>query len=277
MPWHASLRLHYRRDDDTTRAHAEHEGPLRVLKALYPEGAAICHHTVLHPPSGIVGGDVLDLALTLEENAHAVLTTPGASRFYRCEQGDATQTLRAVLQAGARLEWLPQENIAYSGTRMRNRQHFRLAPGAEMMGCDVLALGLPASQLPFVAGGIVQSIEIQGVWLERARIAADDHLLLHSPLGLAGQTALATLWWAGGNKLADARVTAALDAARALLQVQVHDTVLAGVTQVHPQVVVLRALARQTEPLTRLLRAVRAAWRASLWALPAIEPRVWTT
>ena len=275
MPWHASLRLHYRRDADTTRTHAEHEGPLRVLKALYPEGTAICHHTVLHPPSGIVGGDVLDLALALEENAHAVLTTPGASRFYRCDDGDAVQNVRAVLQPGARLEWLPQENIAYSGTRMRNRQHFCLAPGAEMMGWDLLALGLPASQLPFAAGDVAQSIEVEGVWLERARIAADDHLLLRSPLGLAHHSAMATLWWASGDHLSSPRMNAALDTARALLPA--HGEVVAGVTQVHPQVVVLRALARQTEPLTRLLRAVRAAWRVSLWELPAVEPRVWTT
>lgn len=280
MPWDASLRLHYRRDLDTTRAHSEHVGPLRVLKALYPEGAGICHHTVLHPPSGIVGGDALDLSLVLEENTHAVLTTPGASRFYRCDgDAQATQKVSAALQAGARLEWLPQENIAYSGTRMCNQQRFSLAPGAEMMGCDVLALGLPASGQAFVAGSVAQRIELTGLWLERSRIAASDSLLLHSPLGLAGRTATATLWWAAGSTLAAPRVAAALECARALLPVGqgAGEAVLAGVSQVHPQVLVLRALAHQTEPLTHLVRAVQAAWRSSLWGVAGAPPRVWAT
>lgn len=277
MAWHASLRLHYRRDGDTTRAHAEHHGPLRVLKALYPEGDAVCHHTVLHPPSGIVGGDVLDLSLTLEERAHAVLTTPGASRFYRCEGVDATQSVNAVLRAGARLEWLPQENIAYSGTRMVNRQRFALEAGAEMFGWDVLALGLPASAAPFVAGAIAQRVEVVGMWLEQARIDANDVLLLRSPLGLAGRSAIATLWWACGSAPSAMRVSGALEAARALLPRLDHSSLVAGVTQVHPQVVVLRALAQQTEPLSQLLRAVRLVWRQALWGAAAVEPRVWST
>ena len=274
MSWHASLRLHYRRDGAATRAFAEHHGPLRVLKALYPEDAAVCHHTVLHPPSGIVGGDVLDLSLILEANAHAVLTTPGASRFYRCEGVDATQLVSATLAPESRLEWLPQENIAYSGTRMVNRQTFALAPGAEMMGWDMLALGLPASHAPFAAGCVWQRLEISGVWLEQARIDASDALLLNSPLGLAGHRAMATLWWAAGSSLVPQRVAIALEAARALLA---HGGVVAGVTQVHPQVVVLRALAQQTEPVSQLLRAVRLVWRQTLWGAAAVEPRVWAT
>ena len=280
MPWHASLRLHYRRDDEATRAHSEHVGPLRVLKALYPEGAGICHHTVLHPPSGVVGGDTLDVGLTLEANAHAVLTTPGASRFYRCDgDAQATQNVSATLQAGARLEWLPQENIAYSGTRMCNQQRFSLAPGAEMMGCDLLALGLPASSQAFVAGSVAQRIELTGLWLERSRIDAGDRLLMHSALGLAGRTAMATLWWAAGSTLAAARVATALESARALLPVGQggDEAVRVGVSQVHPQVLVLRALAHQTEPLTMLVRAVHAAWRTSLWDVAADPPRVWAT
>ena len=61
MTWRGHLALHYTRDGERTIAHDRHEGPLRVLKALYPEGAGVCQHVLVHPPGGIVGGDVLDI------------------------------------------------------------------------------------------------------------------------------------------------------------------------------------------------------------------------
>ena len=83
MPWHAHLRLDYTHDGHCTRALDRHEGPLRVLQRLYPEGPGICHHVLVHPPGGIVGGDVLELNARLQRDCHALITTPGATRFYR--------------------------------------------------------------------------------------------------------------------------------------------------------------------------------------------------
>src|SRR5574343_622055 len=84
MPWHAQLSIDYRLDEaGRCIGHDRHEGPLRVLQRLVPEGEAICHHVMVHPPGGIVGGDTLDVDLALAEGTHAVLTTPGATRFYR--------------------------------------------------------------------------------------------------------------------------------------------------------------------------------------------------
>ncbi len=286
MAWSATLRLDYRRDSAEPRgtaaaaartvAHAQHDGPLRVLKALYPEGEAICHHVVLHPPSGLVAGDSLALALNLGPGSHALLTTPGATRCYRSTGETARQSVRASLAEGARLEWLPQENIVYSGALMVNDQRFELSPGAEMMGWDMLSLGLPASDAPFVAGQVRQRIEVAGLWLDQAQIAANDTLLLNSPLGLAGRRALATLWLVWGHTPADAVAQAALDLARDLLQ-NLPEGVAAGATRVHPRLLVLRVLGHRIEPLAGLLRAVRAAWRGALWQLPATEPRVWGT
>ena len=57
MPWQANLALRFaRRGDGTILAASRHEGPLRIQKALYPEGPELCHAIVLHPPAGIAGG-----------------------------------------------------------------------------------------------------------------------------------------------------------------------------------------------------------------------------
>jgi len=280
MGWQAALRLDYDLADGRTRGHSEHSGPLRVLKALYPEGGAICHHVLVHPPSGLVGGDGIGLRMTLATDSHAVLTTPGATRFYRSLGDEAVQTVDAHLAPGARLEWLPLENLIYSGALAVNRQRFELEPGAAMMGWDLLGLGLPASDAPFVAGRVRQRIEVAGLWLDAASISADDTVLLDSPAGLAGRRALATLWCAWGAAPDGALVTALLDSAReqiALRETRHPARVLAGATLVHPQVLLLRAMAHRIEPLVDLLRGVRREWRGLAWGLPPTEPRVWRT
>jgi len=274
--WHGQLALHYTRNGERSVAHDRHAGPLRVLKALYPEGPGICHHVLVHPPGGIVGGDVLEIVATLDAGTHALITTPGATRFYR-SLGDAAAQ-RTVLRVahGARLEWLPLETIAYSGCIAESRVQVELADGAQMIGWDVLALGLPAAGQAFAAGSFSQHVEWLGHWLERARIAASDLRLLESPLGLAGVRVLATAWFAAGAGLASARRDALLDAARA----RIGGTPLAarcGVTSPHDGMIVLRALAARVEPAMALLQQVRAAWRQQAWDLPACAPRVWQT
>jgi len=274
MTWHASLRLDYTRESDRSVARYLHNGPLRILQSLYPEGDAICHNVLVHPPSGLVGGDTLDMQVTVGQGAHGLVTTPGATRFYRSEAGLATQQVHARVEDGARLEWLPLEAIAYSGCDALNRAVFDLAPGAEMMTWDITALGLPAADLPFVQGRFRQHLEIPGVWLERGTIAAQDERLMNSPLGLAGQRCMATLVFAAGSGMADERIERALACARELLEASPL-CLTAGATSPHNQIIVLRMLSPVTEPAMQLLRQVWAAWRHEMWALPGAVPRLW--
>ena len=77
MTWHARLSLTYTRadTDDSARTalHFTHDGPLRVLRSLYPEGAGICHNVLVHPPGGLVGGDVLEIDAHVGAGAHALV------------------------------------------------------------------------------------------------------------------------------------------------------------------------------------------------------------
>lgn len=300
--WLGRLDLRYWRDGPRTVALDRHEGPLRVLQRLYPEGEGICHHVMVHPPGGVAGGDVLDVQIDLGEDTHAVLTTPGATRFYRSAGRPARQGARLRVGPRARVEWLPLENIAFTGCQAENRTEIELGPQAQAMGWDLLALGLPAAGTPFEAGEFTQHLSLRlcsqpepdrsgpqspigggqpeaaphPIWLERGVIRARDTRLLDSPLGWAGRRVLATVWWATAEPLAAARRDALLEAARDCaaapsLQGRV------GVTSPLPQVVVARALADRVEPAMQWMCAVRAAWRREAWGLEAHPPRIWRT
>ncbi len=274
MGWTGHLALNYRRDGARTLAHDRHHGPLRVLQSLYPEGSGVCHHVLVHPPGGIVGGDVLQLDATLREGAHALITTPSAARFYRSAGEPAAQRVTARVADGARLEWLPLETICHRAALAENSLRFELAAGGEMIGWDAVALGLPASGEAFDAGHYAQRIELPGVWLERATIRGSDTRLLASPLGFAGFRVLATTWFAAGSAMPNERREQLLDAARAVAS-QHPLARAAGATSARAEVVVLRVLAPQVEPAMQLLGAVWARWREVGWNLPACAPRVW--
>jgi urease accessory protein len=272
--WRATLDLHYHHRDGRTTALDRHQGPLRVLQRLYPEGDAVCHHVLVHPPGGVVAGDELALSARLDPGSHALITTPGATRFYRSAGALARQSVQATLAPGARLEWLPLETIAYAGCLVDNRLCFELADGAQMMGCDLLALGLPAAGDHFARGCITQQLSLPGRWLERGRIDGSDHLLRESPFGLAGHNVLGLLWLADGAPIARERREALLDAARQCLDPHPL-AATAGVTALDDGLLVLRVLGHQVEPVRQLLHATWAAWRPLHWGLAPCPPRLW--
>lgn len=272
--WHAKLSLAYATSGPRTVVRFEHQGPLRVLQSLYPEGDRVCHNVLVHPPGGLVGGDTLDIQIQLDTHSHGLVTTPGATRFYRSENGLATQQVHAHLGEHTRLEWLPLETIAYNDCHGLNQATFDMAPSAELMAWDITALGLPNANLPFEHGQLQQHLEIKGVWLERGLIDAQDLRLLNGPLGLAGQRCMATLVFACGADLGRERRELALSLAREALGDAVPG-VQAGVTSPHPRVVVLRTLSPLVEPTQHLLRAVWASWRRGLWQMSDTPPRIW--
>lgn len=274
MPWQAHLSLNYRQQEGRTVVQHVHDGPLRVFKSLYPEGDAVCHNVIVHPPGGLVGGDELAIDVRVGTGAHAFIGTPGATRFYASNGQAAAQRVRITLEDAARLEWLPLETIAYPGCDAVNHWQATLAPQAELMAWDVTALGLPSAGEPFTSGLLHQRMHLPGLWLEEARIHSADTRLLNSPLGLAGQRCMGTLVLASGSALARDRREALLDAVRRAVA-DLPPGVPMAATCPHPQVLVVRGLAPLVEPLMAGLQQAWAALRPVAWGLAAQPPRIW--
>lgn len=272
--WPARLALTATRDGAATRVHARHDGPLRLLKTLYPEGSGVAQAVLVHPPGGLVGGDRLDIDIDVQAGAHLLVTTPAATRFYRSIAGEAAQVVQARVGQGARLEWLPQETLAYPGCEARNEVRLSLAPGASLFATEVLGLGLPAAREAFDTGRLLQHLEITGQWRDRGRLDAADRALLDGPCGLAGHRILGTLVYAQ---------TTPLDAAAALLddaRAQLDGVPRSGVTLLsgpRGAVLLVRVIGDEVEAVTLALRRVRALWRERLWQLSSADPRIWAT
>ncbi|WP_051378350.1 urease accessory protein UreD [Derxia gummosa] len=293
--WRARLDLRFRPSSATsgprTLLERSHEGPLRVQKALYPEGDEVCHVLVVHPPGGIAGGDQLSISATVEAGAHALVTTPGAGKWYRANGRDAGQHVR--LRVAGDLEWLPQEAIVYDAARVRSSLRIDMAPGARCLGWDIVALGRLAAGERFAAGRFGQTIELwrdgRPEWIELTRIDGDDELL-RSPLGLGGGHVFGC-FWACGEHWSDA----ALDDLRARLAGRAsvdagglpaldptgegHGAagIACALTRLAPDLLVGRVTGHRTETVRAQLEALWLAVREPVLGRLPRRPRIWAT
>lgn len=266
--WHAELELGYGRFGDTTRpVQRLHKGPLRVQKHLYAEGPQVCQHIIVHPPGGIAGGDRLDIAVSVGENAWAQLTSPGAAKWYRAA-GPAYQQLDLKVAAGGTLEWLPQETIVFSAAQADLTTRIELEGDARLCYWDVVALGRPASAERFDLGHFQARLDIRRdgrlLWHERQRIEGNDGLL-DSPIGLDGHSVFATLLITGEVD------TELLERCREL-----PGPVRGDLSQL-TGLVVARCLAHEALHARAWLIAVWKLLRPALLGREALAPRIWST
>jgi len=269
--WHARLALAYeRRDARTVLATRQHDGPLVVQKPLYPEGDAVCHSIIVHPPAGIVGGDSLEIDAHVGTQGHALLTTPGAGKWYRSAGSWAQQHNAFVVDEDACLEWLPQETIVFSGALARLDTQVQLGKGARYIGWEILCLGRAGSGERFQRGQCVSNMMVlragKPLWMERGSMEADG-LLTRSAAGLGGKTVCGTL-------IATAENVDAVDlpACRAL-------TAKSGETAVTrlPQVMVARYLGDSSEAARQYFAALWQQVRPVVAGRAAVAPRIWST
>lgn len=264
--WSASLALEYEvRNGRTAMVSRRHHGPLIVQRPFHPEPGGVCHTYPLHPPAGIVGGDRLALSLDLAAGAQVLLTTPGATRWYRSGGREATFMQACRVAAGAALEWLPQESLLFDGAQARLATRIELSGDARFLGWDLMCLGRPASADPFTAGSVDQRFEIyrdgEPRLLERL-VSRNGRVA-----GMRGHAASAIL-------VASNACAAALDCAREICAAAGH--ALCAATRLD-DLLICRGLAHGIEPLATTWRQLWAALRPFVLDRAGQPPRIWRT
>lgn len=267
--WQAELRLAYReKEGRTILADNRHQGPLRVQQPLYAEDG-VCHTYVLHPPGGVVGGDSLSLELAVRDSAHALVTTPGATKFYRSAGAGASQRQLLTVEEDGVLEWLPQENILFPGAQATIATEVHLAAGARFIGWEILCLGLPTRKEKFTPGRLHGTLSVhragRPLFIDRLRVEGERDL--DGPAGLRGCPVVGTLLAAGCDR-------ARVEEVRAVIPAEVDG--LVGATTMG-ELLVVRYLGHSTMAARAVFATVWARLRPSLIGLAALPPRIWAT
>lgn len=236
MSWASSLTLSFDtvKRTDTAKStaataktrlyHRKHTGALMVQRALYPEPSVqqgICHILMLYPPAGIAGGDTLAIELRLDSGSHAVITTPGAGKWYGKDSVSqkhkasldsdaahqsmgqdeiatyASQHVQSTLAPHTRLEWLPQESIIYNEANMHAVSRFDLADSSSLLTWEISVFGRQAYDEQFLQGHYHTGLKIyredKVIVAERVDQSANSRWF-SSNLGLADQHIYGSFW-----------------------------------------------------------------------------------
>jgi urease accessory protein len=262
--WRADLQLGFARQNErTVLAHRKHLGPLLVQRPFYPEGD-VCHIYLVHPPGGIVGGDQVRLSATIDEHAHALITTPAATKFYR-SLPDRHAVLEQTLHVrAATLEWLPQENILFREARARTTTSAHIDKASRFIGWELTCYGRPASNELFDSGYARQHFEL---WIDRQPVLLDrlrsdgGNEVMRAPWGLASHTLLGTLlaYPATGDDLEAAREHAGFAC-----------TLVDGVLS-------CRLIGSDADAAKRAFVKLWQTLRPRIVGREAVSPRIWAT
>ena len=237
----------------------------------------MCHVTILHPPSGIAGGDELTIDVQVDPGAHALVTTPGATRWYKSNGRASVQHTEIRIATGARLDWLPQENIFFEQADASVHNHIHIANGGAAIGWEINQLGRVEKATHWDEGCVMlaSTLYLDGapIWLECGELFADG-LLRHSETGLAGFPVLATLW-AFGADLSDEQTE---DLSRLLPWTA---GLRAGVTHMHQAdqqgLTLIRVLGEHAQDVRQLLTSLWMHMRPMLLQTSAVPLRLWKT
>lgn len=267
--WRAQLLLDFSRRGDVTDLRYRHQGPLRIQKPLYPDGQQCCHAVVVHPPGGIAGSDQLHMTVSVDPQAHAVIMTPSATKWY----GSFDKTLaRQEIDVNVQgcLEWLPSETIIFDNAHVESMISIHAATEAQLFGWDMLIFGRHGAGERFTSGVFDQTLKLslgkELVWVDRLRLFGSD-LLFESAIGLGGQHAMATCWVVSPEQQAwsDESLELIRLNAPGIAWTRLHSRLLVG---------------RQVGCPIQMQCTLKQAWRVikqTHWGLPAQDLRLWST
>jgi len=273
--WAASLCVRFEKQGArTVLAEQCHSGPLMIQKALYPEGTAVCHAVVIHPPGGIAEGDRLSLNFEHGQGTHVVTTTPAATKWYKAPSRPAQQRVSIQLGAGAKLDWLPQENILFDHSRVETSFQLVTELKSSGIGWDMISLGRHASGEHWHRGSLLMENQITDsndlpLWVERTIFDAASPIR-NVPLGLAGFSIFGILWAFG-----EACTPALAESLAPKLPFE--EDLRAGVSCLPGGVLLIRALSRRTEALRNAMISWWSLLRPIVHGVPAQSLRLWAT
>ena len=225
----------------------------------------------MHPPGGIAGGDRLQLDVNVGMNAHALLTTPGAGKWYKANHEQASQQLGFKVAQDAVLEWFPQETILFDAARAKLETRIELTTNAVYAGWEITCFGRQAAGERFQQGTLLQRTQLyrdgKRIWAEFADLQAGN-ALMDSAVGLNGATVNAGMLIAAGIVPAEV-----LEACRAI---KPEDSAAIGVTAL-PEIFAARYLGMSPEHARHYFESIWSIVRPWYAGVQSKRPRIWNT
>jgi urease accessory protein len=260
-------------DGTTNIAQLFHAQPLRVLFP-YQERGDIFQAAIACVSGGLVGGDRLDIDVTLNDGTRATIVGQAAEKVYRSLGPDCIVETKLRAGDGAWLEYLPQETILFDGARLRRRTRVQIASNGRFLGGGIVVFGRTARGEMLNRGLVHDAWEIRDAagsltWKDALHMEGDLAALLARPATFDGASAYGSL------------IYAANDAAKHLglareIAARLDGTALRIGATSFRELLIVRFLGRSTLALRNAFSEIWLSLRATAGGLPPVMPRLWS-
>ncbi len=184
-----------------------------AMRLRVPRGGPGLEAVIVNTAGGVCCGDRFTIEASAGPGAHLTVVTPAAEKVYRSDGPLAEISVSLAAEAGARLEWLPQETILFDRARLRRRYEVDIAPNATFLSFEGLMLGRLAYGDAMGEGHLEDHWRIRRggalVFADAFRLSGPIGALLERPAVAGGARALATLLYISPD--AEARLEEARD------------------------------------------------------------------
>lgn len=242
----------------------EASGIFRLMQPLYLDDSGQVTY-ILMSSGGAYFGETYRVAVDVQPGAHLLVSSQSATRIYKTPVAPAVQEAAFTLGAGSRLEYIPDQTIAYRNADYRQYTKIVTGPDAQAFFGEIVTPGWDPEDLKFTYAGMHLRIDVHSA--DGAGLVLVDNVRIQpAAIGdaidgigyMEGRTHMGSVLILGAHTRGDYR-----DEVRAI--VERFETVRAGVSGGSRHGVswlMVRALGDSTDTLRDMILTVNAHDRA---------------
>ena len=146
------------------------------LRLRCPRVAQGCEAVIINTGGGIAGGDHAAYDFEVGAKAQVTFTTQSAEKVYRAQSNAAVVDVALRVDAGAHVEWLPQETILFDGAKLQRRLDVDIDETSSLTMLESVVYGRIA----------MGEVSLKGSLHDRWRIRRNRRLLFAEDMRLDG-------------------------------------------------------------------------------------------
>ena len=142
---------------------------------LFPrsEQPGVLQGVLVNTSGGLVGGDRLNVGVSVAESGKALITTQAAEKVYRSLGAECGVSITLEAASDSWLEWMPQETILFEGARLRRKTVLIVSKKGRALAGEMLVFGRIARGESFTWGLLHDEWKVilgdRLVWADRSR------------------------------------------------------------------------------------------------------------
>jgi len=195
---HGKLSLKFRKGGDRTVLHDSFSNiPMQAFQPFYLDETGCAYAYIVNPTGGLVGGDRIDTDITINDYAHAFITTPSATKVYRSSGNFSMQNTNIMVKRNGIIEYMPGYVIPFGGSLFSQKTKVFMEEAATAFILDSFTTGRVSSGEHLCFGEYRSTTEIEycGVPIVTDKILLRPDVIDYNDLGfLESFTVMAVLY-----------------------------------------------------------------------------------